>query len=49
VNPDRYVVRAGACRVNVRIVDKKPAAAGDQPIVGPRAFVVRVGKPVCKQ
>ncbi|MEO5755389.1 MAG: hypothetical protein ABIQ51_00890 [Mesorhizobium sp.] len=41
---DRYRVRAGACALDVFVVDDASA----EPMPGPRKFKLRMGKLVCK-
>jgi hypothetical protein len=44
VGNDRYRVRAGACALDVLIVDDASAAA----MPGPRKFLLKLGELVCK-
>lgn len=49
VEPWRYEVRAGACRLEVRIVlDPPKIEPGAVPAPGPRPFAAIPGKPTCR-
>lgn len=47
VDTDVYEVRAGECRLTVRIVDV-PRPEGAEAMPGPRDFTLDVGTPVCR-